>query len=539
MAGQRGGAGRRAPGAVNLEGLLLSQMCHTSEIEKVIKVGLGREVFENPLASAGFEVALKYYYESDPHRAPSKGVLEEAFPGIGAVLEEEVEEDTDWLIERLQRRYATNQIQTMVLDACDTMHDDPIGTMGFLQESLANAKNAAGKTGRDGPKIWDAMDLHRAEQPRWLARSRLPRAAVTLLLGDEGIGKSLFWALLITHITTGRPFEGFGMPGREPGLVVLVLTEDDWSTDVLPRLKVSGADLSMVKVFCTEEDGSGSPVFPRDISTIDAMDPKPVLVVVDCWLDTVPHGKKISDPQQAREVLHPWKEMATRTDAAVMLLGHTNRISSANPRDKYGGTYALRQKCRLTLFAQEGQDGELLIGPEKANGAAILRASIFRVDTVQFFDSTPEHDGKVPHLRYEGESDKTARQHLEANYAADKDTGGKSDALAWLAVLLGQGPRWSADVEKARKQKNIGLKAFRTAKKKLNVESEKTGDAWFMRLPSHDGRMPEGPPEFQDAPVDSSGLEGTSCSLARSGGTSFDFQNEEGTSCKEVQEKSP
>ena len=201
---------------------------------------------------------------------------------------------------------------------------------------------------------------------------------MTLLLGDEGIGKSLFWALLVTHISTGKAFEGFGMPDREPGLVVLVLTEDDWSTDVRPRLEVLGADLNMVKVFCTEDDGSGSPVFPRDIHIMEAMDPSPVLVVVDCWLDTVPPGKKIADPQQARAVLHPWKELATRTDAAVMLLGHTNRIASANPRAKYGATYALRQKCRLTLFAQEGQDGELLIGPEKANGAAILPASIFR-----------------------------------------------------------------------------------------------------------------------------------------------------------------
>ena len=34
-----------------------------------------------------------------------------------------------------------------------------------------------------------------AAQPRWLAKDRLPRAAVTLLIGDEGIGKSLLWVL--------------------------------------------------------------------------------------------------------------------------------------------------------------------------------------------------------------------------------------------------------------------------------------------------------------------------------------------------------
>jgi hypothetical protein len=68
-----------------------------------------------------------------------------------------------------------------------------------------------------GPRIWDAADLHPAEQPRWLARSRLPRAALTLLLGDEGIGKSLFWALLATHISTGKAFEGSGCRTASPG----------------------------------------------------------------------------------------------------------------------------------------------------------------------------------------------------------------------------------------------------------------------------------------------------------------------------------
>jgi hypothetical protein len=333
------------------------------------------------------------------------------------------------------------------------------------------------------------------------------------------------------------------MPDREPGLVVLVLTEDDWSTDVLPRLKVLGADLNMVKVFCTEDDGSGSPVFPRDIHILEAMDPKPVLVVVDCWLDTVPPGKKIADPQQARSVLHPWKELATRTDAAVMLLGHTNRIASANPRDKYGATYALRQKCRLTLFAQEGQDGELLIGAEKANGAAILPASIFTVDTEQFFDPTPEHDGKVPFLTYEGQSDKTARQHLEDNFAADQDTSSKTTAVLWLAVFLGPGPRWSNDVHHVRKQMKISEKAFKTAKRKLNVESVKTGDDWFMRLPNHADRIPEGPPEFQEVPQEVPDVpynsEGTSSDLPRSEGTSSDSSQNEGTSCQEVPQEVP
>ena len=78
--------------------------------------------------------------------------------------------------------------------------------------------------GNDSPKRWSALDLEPAEQPRWLADSRLPRAATCLLLGDEGMGKSLLWVLLVAHITTGTPFPEFGIPPRSPGWAVLVLT---------------------------------------------------------------------------------------------------------------------------------------------------------------------------------------------------------------------------------------------------------------------------------------------------------------------------
>ena len=103
----------------------------------------------------------------------------------------------------------------------------------------------------DNPKRWSALELEPAEQPRWLADSRLPRASVSLLLGDEGIGKSLLWVLLVAHITTGASFPGFGIPSRDPGRAVLVLTEDDWSTVVRPRLEIAGADLNRIEVICT------------------------------------------------------------------------------------------------------------------------------------------------------------------------------------------------------------------------------------------------------------------------------------------------
>jgi len=343
------------------------------------------------------------------------------------------------------------------------------------------------------PRLRRANELKTAEQPRWLAKDRLPFAAITLLVGDEGIGKSLLWVWIAAAVTTGKPLPEFGIPARQPGQVILVCTEDDWATVVSPRLTVAGADLAMIRVICTEDDGSGSPVFPRDLTLITDADPKPALVVVDCWLDTVPATLSVKDPQQARLALHPWKEAATVTDANMLLLCHTNRVVTPNARERYGVTMELRKKARMTLYAQASDDGALIVGPEKSNGAAIANATKFAITPVQHFAPTDDHDGTVPRLDYAGDSDRTAREHLADAYAATHDAG---DAVGWLATYLAPGPRWAADAHQACEEAGFSEKAVKTAKRKLNVQSHRdtaTGP-WFWRLPQDKG-APESRPQ--------------------------------------------
>ncbi len=381
---------------------------------------------------------------------------------------------------------------------------------GYSIDEFVEATNHSG--GNDTPKLWRATDLRSGERPRWLAKDRLPRASVTLLIGDEGIGKSLLWGWIIAAVTTGKPLPEFGIPERDPGHVVIVITEDDWTTTVQPRLEVAGVDLAMVSVVCTEEDGSGAPVFPRDLPLIREADPAPALIVVDAWLDTVPPGLSVRDPQQARQALHPLKEIATVTDAAVMLLCHTNRISTANARDKYGATGELRKKARMTLFAQADDDGCLVVGPEKSNMTRSgVAASKFTIGEVQHFNPTDDCDGKIPLLSYAGESERTAREHLADNYAADHEPGGGDGAVGWLAAYLAAGPRWSVEVHNAREQAEISEKKLRSAKKRLNVESRRAANdgPWFMALPQHSERLPD-TQASPDDPISDAWASGTS-----------------------------
>lgn len=338
------------------------------------------------------------------------------------------------------------------------------------------------------PRLWRATDLAGIKQPEWLAKDRLPKSAVTILVGDEGIGKSLLWVWIIAAVTTGKPLTEFGIPARVPGVVVLVLTEDEWSYTVRPRLEVAGADLDMIRVICTDVDGAGAPVFPRDMHLLTSMDEPPALVVVDAFLDTVPGNLQLRDPQQARRALHPWKETATITKAAIMLLTHTNRVDSKNARDKYGITSELRKKARMTLFAQQDDDGNMVVGPDKSNITGSVPASKFTIQPVQKFEPTLDHDGTVPLLTYIGESNMTARDYIEANYATQhgEDADERDEAATWLReYLIDQGGSAPAgDVIKKAQAVGLAKTTLTRARKRAGVTTGKSGMAggWVWTL---------------------------------------------------------
>jgi hypothetical protein len=341
------------------------------------------------------------------------------------------------------------------------------------------------------PKLWRATDLKPAEQPRFLVPQRVPRGATTVLIGEEGIGKSLWTDYVSAVLTTGRPAPDLGIhQAQSPQHVVLIVTEDNWSSDVLPRLKVAGADLDYISVVCTEDDGSGAPVFPRDLDVLREMDPPPAAIFVDAWVDTLPPGLQVKDPQQARMALHPWKELATSSDAAVVLVTHPNRLSTGSARDRYGVTSELRKKARMTLFAKRDDDtGHLLVGPEKSNSARIVEASMYQIEAVQFFDPQPDHDGTVPRLMPAGTASKSISEFIADDFEADNgvDRTDRDSAAKWLAEYLEiHSPSVrSSEIKNDARKAGITERTLQRARKDLKIvvgyEGQPPVTNWSLR----------------------------------------------------------
>lgn len=326
------------------------------------------------------------------------------------------------------------------------------------------------------PRVWRSTELADSAPLEWLGVSHIPEAAVTLLTGDEGIGKSLLWVHIVAAVTTGSALPEFGIPGREARHVLVVVTEDDWSSTVRPRLELAGADMGYVSVLCSEPDGSGSPYFPRDIGIVASTVPPPYLIVLDAWADTVEGHLSIKDGQQARQALHPWKEIATKLRAAVLLLTHTNRGNGDNIRERYALTSELRKKARMALFAQRDEDGNLVVGPDKSNLVGKVPASVFTIEAVEVFEPTESSDGTVPRLKFLRVSRSTAAELLIEISGPPVREGAQGFAAVTLAVILGDlKPHPRIDVIEQCANAGIAERTAERAADDLGVLKERSG----------------------------------------------------------------
>jgi RecA-family ATPase len=92
-------------------------------------------------------------------------------------------------------------------------------------------------------RLHRASDMAESKPVVWrLAPGYLAAGKVNLLVGAEGIGKSLWSIRAVASITTGHPWGPFTSPS-DPADAILIATEDGWEDTIRPRLEVASADL--------------------------------------------------------------------------------------------------------------------------------------------------------------------------------------------------------------------------------------------------------------------------------------------------------
>jgi hypothetical protein len=164
-----------------------------------------------------------------------------------------------------------------------------------------------------------ASDILTRKQ-RWLWEDRIPLGLPTILAGMQGLGKSTFTAWLAAMVSTGQ------MDGKARAVIILS-TEDDPATTIVPRLQAAGADLDLIRIHNLDRPLA----FPRDTAILGAAvkEYRAGVVIVDPIMGYLDDETGQNNTKEVRKVLDAVAYVGRRYRATILALMHFRKESAA------------------------------------------------------------------------------------------------------------------------------------------------------------------------------------------------------------------
>jgi KaiC/GvpD/RAD55 family RecA-like ATPase len=198
-----------------------------------------------------------------------------------------------------------------------------------------------------GPRL-RVLDIGRmvASEPPpvpWIVEPLLARGAVTLLVGREGVGKSMLALALAAGIGAGSPVAGIACErGR-----VLVLDSENGEAETWRRVHALGvAPDALVYVEAEAFD------LRAHLSHVEGLlgEHRPDVLVLDSLRSLTP-GLEENDSGQTDAALMPLRSLARRYRCAILVLHHANKMGG------YRGSTAIGAAVELSfLLEREATD---------------------------------------------------------------------------------------------------------------------------------------------------------------------------------------
>jgi hypothetical protein len=315
---------------------------------------------------------------------------------------------------------------------------------------------------------------------RWLWDERLPLAAIALLGGREGVGKSIFAYTMTADITRGRLR---GVYFGEPKSVIVAATEDSWEHTLCPRLMAAGADLNLVfRVdVVTGEDTDGWLSLPKDLPEVEhlAKESGAALLILDPLMSRLDPKLDSHKDADVRRALEPLAAMADATAMCILGLIHVNKSASSDPLTTLMASRAFAAVARAVLFVMTDPDDESvrLLGQAKNNlGRMDLPTLTFTIEG-SCVAETAEGAVWTGKLHWLADATRSIREAMEATTAAFGDRTATTEAADWLHdYLLSKGGTCdSALVKKDGKAAGHSADTLKRARKQIGVAYESRG----------------------------------------------------------------
>jgi putative DNA primase/helicase len=330
------------------------------------------------------------------------------------------------------------------------------------------------------------------EAVQWIWNGYLAAGKVHILGGAPGTGKTTISMLLAALLTRG----GYWPDGTQSptGNVVIWSGEDDPSDTLVPRLLLSGADLSRVYFISTVQDGNERRPFDpaRDIEPLRrklAEIGNVRLLIVDPIVSSIAGDSHKN--AEVRRGMQPLADLASFFRLVLLGITHLSKgTGGRDPVERLTGSLAFGAIARVVLIAakhqEEGEDGRTVrvfmraksnIGPDDGG---------FEYDLIQ--SELKTHPGIVSsHVQWGKAVEGSARDLLaNADATSDDGEGGtQADAQRFLSDLLSDGPLPTKIIKADADGAGYSWATIRRAQKALGIEASKSGmkGGWQWSIP--------------------------------------------------------
>lgn len=308
----------------------------------------------------------------------------------------------------------------------------------------------------------------RRETVQWLEPGRVPLGMVTVLSGIGGLGKSTLACL---------------WAAQNPGVTLIATAEDSPEATVRPRLEAVNADLELVRFVLvrTEEDLEDGIAIPDDVPRLEAIvaETGATLVVVDPLVAHLPGHIDSYKDQSVRRALAPLYRLAKAQGCAVVTLIHLNKAQGLAPLARLSGSGGFGNAARSVLLLDRDPDDEengrrRVLAHIKCNVGPEMPSLLYEIEPIILPEKAGEPRVETSRLTLLGESQHDGRALLALPSGEERTQ--LEEAIEFLRAELEGGGRYLAtDILRAARQVGLSEPTIRRARRKLGVETERTG----------------------------------------------------------------
>ena len=282
----------------------------------------------------------------------------------------------------------------------------------------------------DGPLI-ETMEHIEEETVDWLWNNRIARGKLSQFEGDPEIGKS-YASLAIAAVLSNGHALPFDREPEAPLRSLIISREDNPADTIKPRLKLLGADMSMIAIPHRDSRPSLDPGFIARV-----LDEWPAAYVVIDPVIALAGGKSTDKASEVRGLLDPLVTIAAKYNSAMILIRHLNKAVGMKALYRGQGSIDFTAICRsiFTFALDPDTPGRRLM--------AHTKGSLSKKDkTIEFFI---DDDGR---FKWGKRSDETADEILGVGEPKGKREAQQfENARKFLEEILANGPMASEKVK--------------------------------------------------------------------------------------------